>query len=158
MVFMLLCPIKQLLAVGRLDILAKAYFMDDFFSSLYFSIDRSKLYCHNTHFCSPIAQSVERRTVNPQVPGSSPGRGATEYIENARFFDLAFFFFEPAMRTPPYLSCFLGFSAFWDFSIGFCSASSGIVVFASNNWTKTSFRLIIASSLLARSSIASSPS
>jgi hypothetical protein len=25
---------------------------------------------------SPIAQSVERRTVNPQVPGSSPGRGA----------------------------------------------------------------------------------
>ncbi len=26
--------------------------------------------------CSPIAQSVERRTVNPQVPGSSPGRGA----------------------------------------------------------------------------------
>ena len=29
---------------------------------------------HN--FTSPIAQSVERRTVNPQVPGSSPGRGA----------------------------------------------------------------------------------
>ena len=27
--------------------------------------------------CSPIAQLVERRTVNPQVPGSSPGRGAT---------------------------------------------------------------------------------
>lgn len=27
-------------------------------------------------FDSPIAQSVERRTVNPQVPGSSPGRGA----------------------------------------------------------------------------------
>jgi hypothetical protein len=27
-------------------------------------------------FRSPIAQSVERRTVNPQVPGSSPGRGA----------------------------------------------------------------------------------
>src|SRR4029077_9984132 len=25
---------------------------------------------------SPIAQLVERRTVNPQVPGSSPGRGA----------------------------------------------------------------------------------
>ena len=25
---------------------------------------------------SLIAQSVERRTVNPQVPGSSPGRGA----------------------------------------------------------------------------------
>ena len=28
---------------------------------------------------SLIAQPVERRTVNPQVPGSSPGRGATEY-------------------------------------------------------------------------------
>ena len=27
---------------------------------------------------SLIAQSVERRTVNPQVPGSSPGRGAKE--------------------------------------------------------------------------------
>ena len=25
---------------------------------------------------SPIAQSVERRTVNPQVAGSSPARGA----------------------------------------------------------------------------------
>ena len=30
---------------------------------------------------SLIAQSVERRTVNPQVPGSSPGRGAR--FENA---------------------------------------------------------------------------
>lgn len=29
---------------------------------------------------SPIAQSVERRTVNPQVPGSSPGRGANPYL------------------------------------------------------------------------------
>jgi hypothetical protein len=29
-------------------------------------------------FLSPIAQSVERRTVNPQVPGSSPGRGAKQ--------------------------------------------------------------------------------
>ena len=29
--------------------------------------------------CSLIAQSVERRTVNPQVPGSSPGRGAKKY-------------------------------------------------------------------------------
>jgi hypothetical protein len=28
---------------------------------------------------SLIAQSVERRTVNPQVPGSSPGRGAIEF-------------------------------------------------------------------------------
>ena len=26
---------------------------------------------------SPIAQSVEQRTVNPCVPGSSPGWGAT---------------------------------------------------------------------------------
>jgi hypothetical protein len=26
---------------------------------------------------SLIAQPVERRTVNPQVPGSNPGRGAT---------------------------------------------------------------------------------
>ena len=30
---------------------------------------------------SPIAQSVERRTVNPQVPGSSPGRGAKSSFE-----------------------------------------------------------------------------
>src|SRR6266446_10752113 len=29
---------------------------------------------------SPIAQLVERRTVNPQVPGSSPGRGAIKII------------------------------------------------------------------------------
>ena len=28
---------------------------------------------------SSIAQSVEQRTVNPCVPGSSPGRGANEY-------------------------------------------------------------------------------
>ena len=28
---------------------------------------------------SPIAQSVERRTVNPQVAGSSPARGAKEF-------------------------------------------------------------------------------
>ena len=32
-------------------------------------------YCKMTDY-SLIAQSVERRTVNPQVPGSSPGRGA----------------------------------------------------------------------------------
>src|SRR5207253_950864 len=30
--------------------------------------------------CSPIAQLVERRTVNPQVPCSSPGRGANYSI------------------------------------------------------------------------------
>jgi hypothetical protein len=29
-----------------------------------------------------IAQLVERRTVNPQVPGSSPGRGATEFCSS----------------------------------------------------------------------------
>ena len=29
---------------------------------------------------SPIAQSVERRTVNPQVVGSSPTRGAKFHI------------------------------------------------------------------------------
>ena len=36
--------------------------------------------------CSLIAQLVERRTVNPQVPGSSPGRGAkfTRPCSNAR--------------------------------------------------------------------------
>jgi len=28
--------------------------------------------------CSLIAQSVERRTVNPQVAGSSPARGAKD--------------------------------------------------------------------------------
>src|ERR1700704_3041570 len=31
---------------------------------------------HSPEPRSPIAQLVERRTVNPQVPGSSPGRGA----------------------------------------------------------------------------------
>ena len=30
----------------------------------------------STKYYSEIAQSVERRTVNPQVPGSSPGFGA----------------------------------------------------------------------------------
>src|SRR5258708_26896634 len=34
-------------------------------------------FCNTFHpLHSPIAQLVERRTVNPQVPGSSPGRGA----------------------------------------------------------------------------------
>lgn len=28
------------------------------------------------NFCSLIVQLVEHRTVNPYVPGSSPGRGA----------------------------------------------------------------------------------
>ncbi len=34
---------------------------------------------------SPIAQSVERRTVNPQVPGSSPGRGANHSLSPLRY-------------------------------------------------------------------------
>ena len=46
--------------------------------------------------CSLIAQLVERRTVNPQVPGSSPGRGAiiTLVLENneLRHFGEAHFF------------------------------------------------------------------
>ena len=33
---------------------------------------------------SPIAQSVERRTVNPQVAGSSPARGAKEFWGHSR--------------------------------------------------------------------------
>ena len=36
----------------------------------------SKLCVYNSGLNSLIAQLVERRTVNPQVPGSSPGRGA----------------------------------------------------------------------------------
>ena len=35
---------------------------------------------------SPIAQLVERRTVNPQVPGSSPGRGAKSPARNSRLY------------------------------------------------------------------------
>src|SRR4030095_920389 len=34
---------------------------------------------YNVRLDSPIAQPVERRTVNPQVPGSSPGRGANRH-------------------------------------------------------------------------------
>ncbi|CFN79168.1 Uncharacterised protein [Bordetella pertussis] len=41
---------------------------------------------------SPIAQSVERRTVNPQVAGSSPARGAR--FQKARF-----------MRTGLFAAC-----------------------------------------------------
>ena len=46
---------------------------------------RSDLHTSNFSFIisflssSPIAQSVERRTVNPQVAGSSPARGAKEF-------------------------------------------------------------------------------
>ena len=44
---------------------------------------------------SLIAQPVERRTVNPQVPGSSPGRGAKEYINEIKGLNVKFspFFF-----------------------------------------------------------------
>ncbi len=44
---------------------------------------------------SLIAQPVERRTVNPQVPGSNPGRGARIHkvlCESTRPFLLRFFF------------------------------------------------------------------
>ena len=41
-------------------------------------------------FHSLIAQLVERRTVNPQVPGSSPGRGA-RYTKGCS--DAALFYF-----------------------------------------------------------------
>ena len=33
-------------------------------------------FCQGAPIYSEIAQSVEQRTVNPQVPGSSPGFGA----------------------------------------------------------------------------------
>ena len=41
--------------------------------------DRSNPMIFNDN--SLIAQSVERRTVNPQVPGSSPGRGAKKLLK-----------------------------------------------------------------------------
>ena len=47
---------------------------------------------------SSIAQSVERRTVNPQVPGSSPGRGAR--IQKAYEFHRPFSFPEPPLFPP----------------------------------------------------------
>ena len=40
------------------------------------SFDKFRKAPYNVCLCSLIAQLVERRTVNPQVPGSSPGRGA----------------------------------------------------------------------------------
>ena len=39
---------------------------------------------------SPIAQSVERRTVNPQVPGSSPG-GRAKILKSPSIVTWAFF-------------------------------------------------------------------
>ena len=41
-----------------------------------FGLGKSDLGGYNSGLNSLIAQLVERRTVNPQVPGSSPGRGA----------------------------------------------------------------------------------
>ena len=46
---------------------------------------------------SLIAQSVERRTVNPQVPGSSPGRGAINTKARRRTF--VGFFYERPLRA-----------------------------------------------------------
>jgi hypothetical protein len=44
---------------------------------LHKNVDRSPPSLYSSAFIdSPIAQSVEQRTVNPCVPGSSPGRGA----------------------------------------------------------------------------------
>ena len=37
------------------------------------------------HLYSSLAQSVERRTVNPQVVGSSPTRGARKALKTSRF-------------------------------------------------------------------------
>ncbi len=48
------------------------------------------------HTYSLIAQSVERRTVNPQVPGSSPGRGA-KFKKPAD--QLAFFIFILSIKS-----------------------------------------------------------
>ena len=39
-------------------------------------LTRNPMESYNVRLNSLIAQLVERRTVNPQVPGSSPGRGA----------------------------------------------------------------------------------
>ena len=39
---------------------------------------------------SPIAQSVERRTVNPQVPGSSPG-GRAKILIKPTHYEVGFF-------------------------------------------------------------------
>ncbi len=39
-----------------------------------------------------IIQVVERRTVNPQVPGSSPGRGAKRILHLGHPFGVAFAF------------------------------------------------------------------
>ena len=45
---------------------------------------------YNARFASPIAQSVEQRTVNPWVAGSSPARGAKPNMYAS--FKLAFLF------------------------------------------------------------------
>jgi hypothetical protein len=53
---------------------------------------------------SPIAQSVERRTVNPQVPGSSPGRGAKESRTYSSY-PRAIYPFWDTCGTPPFSTC-----------------------------------------------------
>ena len=44
------------------------------------------------HQYSSLAQSVERRTVNPQVVGSSPTRGAIEALKTLCFQGFFLFF------------------------------------------------------------------
>jgi hypothetical protein len=51
-------------------------------------------------FFSLIAQLVERRTVNPQVPGSSPGRGAKRIKQKAQPTRLGFLFSEFRATAP----------------------------------------------------------
>ena len=50
------------------------------------SVGRAKEFEISTKFIySSLAQSVERMTVNHDVAGSSPARGATESLENLVF-------------------------------------------------------------------------
>ena len=49
---------------------------------------------------SPIAQLVERRTVNPQVPGSSPGRGARVHIHLGHLSGWPFAFLGLGIKNP----------------------------------------------------------
>ena len=53
-------------------------------------------YDHNLN--SSIAQSVEQRTVNPCVPGSSPGRGAN-FKPIAKLLTMGFYFEFSKRRT-----------------------------------------------------------
>lgn len=57
---------------------------------------------YNNFLCwSPIAQSVERRTVNPQVAGSSPARGAKECSTEGPATCCGPFAWANAWNTPP---------------------------------------------------------